>query len=288
MKKDKKAVVRKSNIFIDGRYRFGLHEQKILLMVVSQVRTDEKDFVPYRVHWDEIKRVSRGKLNTVAKIDKACENLKNKTISIKKGQVVDNFGFLSGWKTHQGQYVEFRLDPSMRSMLLGLLEEGNFTLYDLEFALALPSSHAVRMYEILKSHVWKKQPVIIPLDDLKMSLDIPPKGKAYANFSDFRRFILERVKKNLLKYTDIAFTYTTIKEGRRVGAISFRIRDNKKFQRTIQAAAGRSMACPGDTILIEGREYEVHSSGCFYADGTIPMAKVNKMLLEGKAELLKG
>ncbi len=283
---EKKEVVRKSNIFVEGRYRFGLHEQKILLSVISQIKTGQKEFVPYRVHWDEIKRISRGKLNTVAKIDKACENLKNKTISIKKGKTVDNFGFLSGWKTHQGKYVEFRLDPSMKSMLLGLLEEGNFTLYDLEFALALPSAHAVRMYEILKSHSWKKQPVIISLDDLKKSLDIPLKSKTYTNFSNFRQFILDRVKKNLAKYTDITFTYETIKDGRKVGSIAFRIKENKKFQRTIQAAAGKEMVRPGDKIKIGNKEYQVNSSGCFYGEGVLPIGKLNELLLEGKIQLL--
>jgi len=114
---EKKTMVRKSNIFIDGRYRFGLHEQKILLLVVSKIKMNQADFVPYRVTWAEIKEISKGYLSTVAKIDKACESLKNKTISIKTGDVTDNFGFLSGWKTHQGEYVEFRLDPSMKAML---------------------------------------------------------------------------------------------------------------------------------------------------------------------------
>ena len=110
---EKKIVARKSNIFVDGSYRFGLHEQKILLMVVSKVKMDEKDFVPYYVPWDEIKRMSNNELNTVKKIDNACVNLKNKTISIKSGKEVDNFGFLSGWKTYEGRHVEFRLDPGM-------------------------------------------------------------------------------------------------------------------------------------------------------------------------------
>jgi plasmid replication initiation protein len=287
MAKSKDEVVRKSNVFVEGRYRFGLHEQKILLMIVSQVRTDQKAFTPYRVSWDEIKRVSKGKLNTVAKIDRACENLKNKTISIKKGREIDNFGFLSGWKTYQGKYVEFRLDPAMKDMLLGLLEEGNFTLYKLECALALPSAHAVRMYEILQSHLYKKQPVIILLDDLKKSLDIPLKSKTYTNFSNFRQFILDRVKKNLLKYTDISFTYKTIKDGRKVGSISFRIKENKKFQRTIQAAVARETLKPGDTILMGGKEYEINSSGGYYRKGVVPIGELNKMRVEGKIQLLE-
>lgn len=280
----KKVVVRKSNVFIDGRYRFGLHEQKILLLVVSQVKTDQAEFVPFRVPWAEIKRISKGGLNTVSKIDKACGNLKNKTISIKSGKEIDNFGFLSGWKTYQGKYVEFRLDPSMKKMLLGLLEEGNFTLYDLEFALALPSPHAVRMYEIIKSHAWKKQPIIIPLDDLKRSLDIPLNSKTYSDFGNFRQFVLNRSQKNLKKYTDIGFTFKAIKDGRKVGAVEFNITENKKFQRTVQAAAGKNFVKSGDVVFIDGKECEVYDGGCYYRNGAIPLGQLNQMLMTGKAK----
>lgn len=281
----KKAVVRKSNVFINGSYRFGLHEQKILLMVVSKVKMDEKDFVPYRVPWDEIKRMSNNRLNTVKKIDNACVNLKNKTISIKSGKEVNNFGFLSGWKTYEGRHVEFHLDPGMKKMLLGLLAEGHFTLYDLEFALALPSTHAVRMYEILKSHSWKKQPVEVSLDDLKQSLDIPFNSKTYVNFSNFRQFILNRTQKNLTKYTDLTFTYKPVKDGRKVGSIEFNIKENRKFQRTVQAAAGREFVKPGDVLIINGEEYTVDEScSCYNKNGAVPAGQLNEMLRIGTAK----
>lgn len=281
----KKVVGRKSNIFVDGSYRFGLNEQKILLMVVSRVKMGGKDFVPYCVPWDEIKRMSNNELNTVKKIDNACVNLKNKTISIKSGKEVDNFGFLSGWKTYEGRHVEFRLDPGMKKMLLGLLEEGHFTLYDLEFALALPSTHAVRMYEILKSHSWKKQPVEVSLDDIKRSLDIPLNSKTYVNFSNFRQFILNRTQKNLTKYTDLTFTYKPVKNGRKVGSIEFNIKENKKFQRTVQAAIGREYVKPGDVLIINGEEYIVDEGcRCYCKNGAVPAGQLNEMLRIGTAK----
>jgi plasmid replication initiation protein len=283
---EKKTLVRKSNIFIDGRYRFGLHEQKILLLVVSKIKMNQDDFIPYRVTWAEIKEISKGYLDTVSKIDKACESLKNKTISIRNGNVVDNFGFLSGWTTHQGQYVEFRVDPSMKNMLLGLLEEGHFTLYDLEFALALPSAHSVRIYEILKSHSWKKQPVEIALDDLKTALDIPLDSPTYKDFGNFRQNVLAPSQKNLKKHTDISFTFTTVKVMRRVVALSLTIRENKKFQRTVQAAAGRDFVRPGDRVLIGGKECQVDGSGLQYETGFFPIGQLTTLLRQGKIKLL--
>ena len=285
---EQKEVVRKSNIFIDGQYRFGLHEQKILLMVVSQVRTDQAEFTPYRVDWDEIKRISKGKLDTEKRIDQACQSLKNKTIRLtsKSGKGHDNFGFLSGWTVEPGEYVEFRIDPSMKKMLLGLLERGDFTILDLECALSLPSPHSIRLYEILKSRVWKAQPVRVNLAEIKHNLDVE-NNKSYINFSNFRTKILDKAQKNLEKYTDIRFTYKTVKKGRKVDAIDFYIKDNKSYQRTIQSEIFKDTVKAGDTILIGEKEYKVHSSGCFYNNGVMPMGELNKLLSEGRIKLLR-
>jgi len=203
--------VRKSNVFVDGRYRFNLQEQKILLQIVSKIRIDEKDFTSYFVSWDDLKKVSNGRLNTSKKIDESCGKLKNKTIKIKKGNIEENFGFLSGWRTTAGQGVHFRIDPCMKEMLLDLLKEGNFTLYNLECAMAMTSSHSIRLYELMKSNQWKKQPVIISLDAIKWSLDIEKNSPTYSDFGAFRVHILEKSQKAFKKHTDIVFDYFPIR-----------------------------------------------------------------------------
>lgn len=82
---------------------------------------------------------------------------------------------MSGWKVKVGKYVEFRIDPAMKELLLDLLEKGNFTLYDLEYVLSLNSTYSIRMYEILKSVYWKRRPVEVKLDRLKWLLDVSEK-----------------------------------------------------------------------------------------------------------------
>ena len=141
MKKAKKQItkfeepsarVRKSNVFVDGRYRFNLQEQKILLQIVSKIRMDEKEFSSYFVSWEELKKISNNHLDTSQRIDESCEKLKNKTIKVKKGDAYENFGFLSGWRTTAGKGVHFRIDPCMKEMLLDLLKEGNVDVKVLE------------------------------------------------------------------------------------------------------------------------------------------------------------
>lgn len=284
------SKVRKSNVFIDGRYRFNLHEQKILLQVVSKIRTDEKDFSSYFVSWDELKEISNGSLNTVKKIDDSCEKLKNKTIKVRDGKKEHNFGFLSGWTTVPGHGVEFRIDSSMKSMLLDLLQDGNFTLYNLECAMALNSSHSIRLYEVLKSHQWKRQPVIIPLDRLKFSLDIDLNSPTYSDFGAFRVHILEKAQKAFKQHTDIDFTYCTIKNGRKVSDLEITINDNKKYQTTVQGKIAKetSKTIPDGSIITMGGVEYIYNGSVMYSDsGSFPAGIVYELLRQGKAKVIK-
>lgn len=280
--------VRKSNVFVDGRYRFNLQEQKILLQVISKIRMDEKEFTSYFVSWNELKKISNNRLDTSTKIDESCEKLKNKTIKIKKGNIEDNFGFLSGWTTTPGQGVHFRIDAGMKSMLLDLLNEGNFTLYNLECAMALNSSHAIRLYEVLKSQQWKKQPVTLTLDNIKWSLDIDKDSPTYSDFGSFRVFILEKAQKAFKQHTDIVFTYIPIKEGRRVVALEITVKENAKYQTTVQAEVVKKETeslAPGSIIMMGGKEYEFTGSGMYMENGCMPAGEVFKLIKQGKAKV---
>lgn len=284
--------VRKSNVFVEGRYKFGVNDQKILLTIISCVKMDEKEFQPYRVSWLEIKKITGGQINTAAKLYGVCEALKNKTITIKKGLLEDSFGFLSGWIISPGEYAEFRIDPSMKEMLLDLLGSGRFTLYDLECVLALKSSYSVRIYEILKSLAWKGQPVDLALDDFKWSLDIDPDGSSYDDFGNFRRFILDRAKKDLELHTDIKFEYKAVKGGRRVKFLTFHIQANPRYQKTVQGAINKKSiikAKKGDIVIINGEECEVLDGGCYYTKkgkrACLNHGALNELLKQGKAKL---
>jgi len=288
---DPQLKVRKSNVLVDGRYRFNLNEQKVLLLVLSRIKPCDVEFIPYKIPWAEIKKATNGKINTAKKIHAVCESLKNKTVIIRQGKKELGFGFLSGWTVEQGKYVEFRLDPGMKDMLLDLLENGNFTLYHLECILSLNSSYAIRIYEIFKSHSWKKQPIEIDLDNLKFALDITKNSKTYSDFGSFRRAVLDKAQKDLKDHTDICFTYKTVKDGRRIAALLVTIKDNKKYQHTIQGQAGLASAKnelkPGDIIVIAGKEYEFNGSHIMLHDGAMPIGPLRQLIQQGKAKVRK-
>lgn len=284
---DLQTKVRKSNVFIDGRYRFNLHEQKILLQIISKIRMDEKEFSSYFVSWSDLREISNNNLNSTKKIDESCEKLKNKTIKIKKDGTENNFGFLSGWTVAPGKGVYFRIDPGMKDMLLDLLGEGNFTLFNLECAMSLSSSHSIRLYEVLKSHQWKKQPIYLSLEELKWSLDIDKNSPTYSDFANFRNHILDKSQKAFKTHTDIVFSYSPIKEGRKVVSLEITVSDNPRYQRTVQGQAAKEetkILSSGDRVIVGGKEYLFEGSGIVTSGGAIPAGTLIQWIKQGKAK----
>lgn len=107
-------------------------------------------------------------------------------------------------------------DPLIANCLLNLRD--NFTKYNLIDYLRLPSIYSQRLFEILKS--WNKTPeVIIKIDKLHQIMNTPPSFRA--NFTEFRRWVLEKAYKDITEKTPFRFEWEPIKAGRSVEAIRF-------------------------------------------------------------------
>jgi plasmid replication initiation protein len=176
----------------------------------------------------------------------------------------------------------------MKAMLLDLLEDGNFTLYNLECAMALTSAHSIRFYEVLKSHQWKKQPVILSLDKIKFALDIDLDSPTYSDFGSFRVHILDKAQKAFKQHTDIIFDYSTVKEGRKVSSLEITITENRNYQTTVQGKVAKeaSKTLPeGSIIIMAGVEY-VYNGSVMYSDSkSFPAGTVHELLRQGKAKI---
>lgn len=94
-----------------------------------------------------------------------------------------------------------------------------FTRYQLDSALSLTSHHSQRIYEILSR--WKDlHKKSFQLDNLKTMLNVETK---YPKWTHFELYVLKVAQKELAEKTDISFTYTTKKKGRKVDVVDFTI-----------------------------------------------------------------
>ena len=126
-------------------------------------------------------------------------------------------------------------------LLFGL--KGNFTKYYLWNVLRLDSNSSFRIYELLKQYESIGSRTIT-VAALKEWIGISP--DAYAvGFSAFRKYVLDYAKEELSSKTDISFTYTVEKAGRKIDRIHFIIIKN-----------GNPVQVGMDEVLLEGMKQE--------------------------------
>jgi plasmid replication initiation protein len=92
-----------------------------------------------------------------------------------------------------------------------------FTAYQLRNVLAMNSKYSSRLYELLRSYEWLKEPISFYLEDLKELLS----AKTYERFPDFRRKVLDIAMNEINDLPDLNVTYRVKKEGKRVAWVEF-------------------------------------------------------------------
>jgi plasmid replication initiation protein len=226
-----KLTVTQANKLVKASYTMTLEEKRIVLLMMSLVRKDDKDFHTYRIPITEVRdflglendKDLYGRLKNVA------QTLRSRTFLIEK----ESGGFLAiGWVS-SAEYkpkgedgldaacLELCFDPKLKPYLLALIDQ--FSTYSLRNVVSLGGFNHIRIYELLNS--YRKIGVFrSSLDELKKILNL--KGK-YALYADFRRYVLMASQRELEDKTDLAFDFEdNASRGRKVSEIVFRIRNN--------------------------------------------------------------
>ncbi|MCB2362166.1 replication initiation protein [Clostridium estertheticum] len=221
---DKNYIVTKSNNLINCNYDLSLQEQKIILTLASMVQPQDENFKPYIFKIkDFMKLLGIDNKSKYTEIPKITKELMQKVFEIKKGNKVTQLAWLSSAEYEKGTgMVELEFSPKLKPYMLGLKEF--YTSYKLDNVLSLKSKYSVRLYEILKSNLYRKY-IEIEVEDFKNM--VGAKEKAYNIYNNFKNRILIRAQKELAEKTDINFTYQEIKTGRKITSIKFCISTNK-------------------------------------------------------------
>ncbi|MBU3157733.1 replication initiation protein, partial [Clostridium estertheticum] len=221
---DKNYIVTKSNNLINCNYDLSLQEQKIILTLASMVQPQDENFKPYIFKIkDFMKLLGIDNKSKYTEIPKITKELMQKVFEIKKGNKVTQLAWLSSAEYEKGTgMVELEFSPKLKPYMLGLKEF--YTSYKLDNVLSLKSKYSVRLYEILKSNLYRKY-IEIEVEEFKNM--VGSKEKAYNIYNNFKNRILIRAQKELIEKTDIKFDFEEIKTGRKVTSIKFIITSNK-------------------------------------------------------------
>ena len=224
-----KNLVSKSNELINTRYNLNLQEQKLILTLASMVQPDDSDFKSYNFKVKEFMDLLEIKdKSTYKNLDKVIKSLMEKTFVIKKesGEYV-RLAWLSSAKYFKGN-VTLEFSANLKPYLLMLKE--NYTSYKLENILKLKSCYSVRLFEILKSNLYKNI-LIIDIENLKYLLQADK--KTYNLYGKFKEKILLKAQIELKEKTDIYFEFEEIKTGRKVTSLKFIIKSNKNNKKLL-------------------------------------------------------
>ncbi|OIK14231.1 replication protein RepB [Bacillus sp. MUM 116] len=217
-------LVSKANTIIEATYKLGVMEQKIISTIASNIRPTDKDFQTYTFSIKQFKDLIGSKSkNIYGEIDKITTKLMQPFLFINAEGKPTRIAWLSKatYNTNEGS-VTVRFDPDLKPFFLFLSEK--FTRYKLGNIIHLRSSYSIRLYELLKSYEGLTERTFT-LVELRIKLGIPDK---YPKWINFRQRVLDHAKDELEEKTDITFTYETIKKGRSVEKVKFKIKQNPK------------------------------------------------------------
>jgi|AntRauTorckE5430_2_1112549.scaffolds.fasta_scaffold00490_2 plasmid replication initiation protein len=248
------AVIKKSNSLVEARYRFNTWEMRVFTKMISMVRSEDKDFKTYRIQLREL-MLDFGLENNRS----SYEHLRQAAYSLAKKEANIYFeenGKLRLTRTHllvdttedvetddsnAPPYIDVTFHAKLKPLILDL--KNQYTLYDVQNILNLPSTYLVRLYELLKQYEGIGHRTF-DFNELKEMIgaietwEEGPSGRRVTKSKDYfplyGNFKQKVLNKGLIKFaehTDITYEFEPIKVGRKVAKIRFKILKNTAYKK---------------------------------------------------------
>lgn len=215
---DKKKMAIQSNALINARYDMTAFQKKILLYIISKLQPDDKDFQNYTINVkDFVDEADYKSKNLYAKLRKDTKALISKVYEIEEPDGLLQVSILAKAKYIKSQgVIKVAFAPDLKPYLLQLKE--HFTATPLRYVMGFKSVHSIRIYEMLQQFRSTGY-FTVSILDLKYRLSLEDK---YSTYTLFKRRVVEQAQKEL-KHTDMAFSFSEIKKGRKVERLEFKI-----------------------------------------------------------------
>lgn len=223
------GLVVKHNDLITARYELDLPEQRLVVLLCTQIEKDDVDFKTYRITVDdfasmyglkkgrlftEIKRITLGLLDSKIYIKKFIES-SGKT----KHEHLRWFSYAS-YIDGEG-CIDVRFDPAMKPYLLDLKED--YTKYAAKNIVQLKRNCSGRIYELaLKNNYKAKNGVFnneISISEIREYFNLEENEQKLSGHLIGN--IIKPAIEEINKKTDITIRLETIKESRKVVGLKF-------------------------------------------------------------------
>lgn len=209
-------TVKKSNALARARWSpDSIWEPRLVAMLASQIKSGDTDFQTYEIRLVDLLGKDPGGKD-YQEFEKVIDKVMSRVITLRNGDDWKKYTMFSSCEyISKKGILKIGFHPDLKEHYLQLNQYIKYNL--IEFML-LPSIYSQRLFEFLKSWDDRKE-TIIELKELHEMLDSPKSFKE--SYKDFRRFVLEKAHKDILKFTNIYYSWEPIKRGRAVYAIKF-------------------------------------------------------------------
>lgn len=210
-----KSLVVQSNRLIEAKYRLSVEEQKIIKILISQIRREDAEFKDYEFRVKDLAemlgmghRDPYGVLRVITKrlLTRALEFHNPETNTILQAS------WLAGALYKKGEgTVCLSFHPYLKPLLLQL--QSYFTKYELGQVMQFKGQYTIRFFELRKSFLGRNiKEVFFSLSELWEMLGL--KKDEYKVFKNFKNRVLEPARIELLEKTEKSFTWEAVKQGR--------------------------------------------------------------------------
>jgi len=222
MKKNELKVFQ-ANTYTMSKQTFSLNEKRVMQYIIAKIKPTDTEFKKYEIPIIEIAdmaKINNTHMYSFAKTLMTDMVTKFILLQDPKNQRLRAFNYFTQLDYENG-ILTVELNRNIHHLFLQLIENKvNFTAYELAEFMTLSSTHAQRIYELLKQYSKSRQREReIDVLELKKILNIEDKYKLYA---DFRKRVLDFSYKHIQENTNLRYKWKGItKRGRKVVAIKF-------------------------------------------------------------------
>lgn len=226
-------VVKSNYLIQKTRYDLSLSEQKLILHLIQLIGPKDDDFKTYHFSIRDYCKIcgmdyDNGK--NYINIKRSLKALSDKSFWIEQE---DGSEVLMRWIDkikidRQQGIIDIRLDNDLKPYLLQL--KTFFTKYNYLYVMTMKSQYSIRLYELLKSYE-NVYGIIYEVTELRKLLNLD--DKSLPRWVDFKRFVIEQAIKEINKFTDITIQYDTIKKGRSVFEVVFKVKSKSETEKVL-------------------------------------------------------
>jgi plasmid replication initiation protein len=222
---DNLPIIRKSNDLIDARYKLSIAEQRLILLLLSEISPSDKDFKDYEIRAADLAEMFNLELDgyLYEQLQNAATSLVGQRIILREHKTVEVMAWFSYIRYEEGAgVVKLRFDKSLKPYLLQL--KSHFTQYHLNHAVDFKSQYSIRLYELLKMDAFKAKngqfERVFEIKELRLIFGI--EKKEYSLFADFKRWVIAPAMVDVSNKTDLNIIDAKYgKTGRKITSVTF-------------------------------------------------------------------